>query len=515
MAQQEATNWYFGNYAGLSFASGSPVALLDGAMSTMEGVATISNSSGILLFYTDGQTIWNRQHQIMTNGTGLWGHSSSTQSGVIVKKPGSNNIFYVFTVDEVATGGIHGVCYSIVDMNLSGGLGAVTSKNIELVPNSNATEKITAVKHSNGTDIWVLTHGWNNNQFLAFKVTSSGINSTPIISNAGQIHSGINRHRAGYMKSSPNGSYIALTMYDYGDAELVEMVKFNPSNGTVSTDVKCFADYIPSAYGVEFSPDNTKLYASGAKDNGKIYQYNLSLPNGTSIVAGKTVIASNGNYAAMQVAIDGKIYVTRYNVQFLSCINSPNLNGIACNFTENNVSLGGRTATFGLPTFIQSFFVSVQAFSNSPVCQGNTIHLYCVAAGASSYYWTGPAGFTSTLQNPSIANAQPYNSGVYTVTAFSSGGNSATSQVSVVVNPNPNITLGPDTTICENSWIVLSPGSGFQSYLWNTGSTQSSIIVNSPGNYSVIVMDANGCSASDSKWVYTKPAPGPILIKHR
>ncbi len=84
-AQLEANNWYFGNYAGVSFSSGEPIALLDGALSTSEGVATISNSTGSLLFYTDGQTIWNRNHQIMSNGAGLWGHSSSTQSGVIVK----------------------------------------------------------------------------------------------------------------------------------------------------------------------------------------------------------------------------------------------------------------------------------------------------------------------------------------------------------------------------------------------------------------------------------------------
>jgi hypothetical protein len=56
------------------------------------------------------------------------------------------------------------------------------------------------------------THGWNNNQFLAFLVTASGINTTPIISNAGQIHTGINRHRAGYLKSSPDGTYLALAV---------------------------------------------------------------------------------------------------------------------------------------------------------------------------------------------------------------------------------------------------------------------------------------------------------------
>ncbi len=513
-AQLEANNWYFGNYAGVSFSSGEPIALLDGALSTSEGVATISNSTGSLLFYTDGQTIWNRNHQIMSNGAGLWGHSSSTQSGVIVKMPGSSTIYYVFTVDQVATGGTHGVCYSIVDINLAGGLGAVTTKNIEIVPTANCTEKITAVKHANGVDIWVITHGWNNNQFLAFLVTASGINTTPIISNAGQIHTGINRHRACYLKSSPDGTYLALAVYDYELSVLVEMVKFNTSTGVVNTDVKCFYDFIPSAYGVEFSPDNTKLYASGARDNGKIFQYDLNLPNGTSIVNEKTEIASNGNYAAMQVANNGKIYISHYNYTFLCTINNPNNTGLSCGYIENNVSLEGRVATFGLPTFIQSFFVSIQAYSNSPLCVGATLNLYCIATGAVSFEWTGPAGFSSNIQNPVISNVQTLNSGIYTVIAYSASGSYNSTQVMVTVNPNPQISLGPDTTICSNSSIVLTPGSGYQSYLWNTGSTTPQIIVSAAGLYSVYVTDSNGCVGYDEKLVYLRPAPGPLIIKH-
>jgi len=513
-AQLEANNGYFGNYAGVSFASGETVALLDGALNTSEGVATISNSSGLLLFYIDGQTIWNRNHQIMSNGTGLWGHSSSTQSGVVVKKPGNNTLYYVFTMDQVATGGIHGVSYSIVDKNLGGGLGAVTIKNIEIVSNSNCTEKITAVKHTNGMDIWVITHGWNNNQFLAFLVTNSGINTTPIISNTGQIHTGINRHRAGYLKSSPNGTYLALAVYDYDLSVMIEMVKFNTLTGIVTTDSKCFYDFIPSAYGIEFSPDNTKLYASGARDNGKIFQYDLNLPNGSSIVNGKTEIASNGNYAAMQVANNGRIYISRYNYTFLCTINNPNNAGLSCGYVENNVSLEGRTATFGLPTFIQSFFVSVQAYSNSPLCVGATLYLYCIAAGAVSFEWIGSAGFSSNLQNPVISNVQTLNSGIYTVTAYSASGTYNSAQVIVNVNPNPQISLGPDTTICSNTSIIITPGNGYQSYLWNTGSSYPQIVVYEEGLYSVYVTDINGCVGYDEKQIYLKSAPGPLLIKH-
>ena len=92
-AQGEANIWYFGHGAGLDFNSGTPIAITDGALNTVEGCASISNSSGSLLFYTNGATVWNKQHQPMPNGTGLMGDSSSTQAAVIVPKPGSQSIY--------------------------------------------------------------------------------------------------------------------------------------------------------------------------------------------------------------------------------------------------------------------------------------------------------------------------------------------------------------------------------------------------------------------------------------
>ena len=109
-----------------------PVALTNGALTTTEGVATISDNSGNLLFYTNGITVWNRNHLIMTNGSGLLGDFSSTQSAIIVQKPLSTNIYYIFTSDNDA--GPDGIRWSEVDMNLSSGLGAITTnKNIALL----------------------------------------------------------------------------------------------------------------------------------------------------------------------------------------------------------------------------------------------------------------------------------------------------------------------------------------------------------------------------------------------
>lgn len=93
-----ANTWYFGGQAGMKFdGQNPPVALTDGKMSTLEGCSTISDKDGNLLFYTNGVFVWNSQHDTMINGDSLWGHFSSAQSALIVPKPGSNTIYYIFT----------------------------------------------------------------------------------------------------------------------------------------------------------------------------------------------------------------------------------------------------------------------------------------------------------------------------------------------------------------------------------------------------------------------------------
>jgi hypothetical protein len=88
-SQGEANHWYFGNKAGLDFTSGTPVVDLNGQINTLEGCAVLSTPSGQLLFYTDGVTVYDRNHQVMPNGTGLFGDSSTTQSATILQKPDS------------------------------------------------------------------------------------------------------------------------------------------------------------------------------------------------------------------------------------------------------------------------------------------------------------------------------------------------------------------------------------------------------------------------------------------
>ncbi len=70
-SQHEGANWYFGWWSGLHFSEGEVEVLESGALQTTEGCSSISDPEGNLLFYTDGITVYNRNHLIMTNGDGL------------------------------------------------------------------------------------------------------------------------------------------------------------------------------------------------------------------------------------------------------------------------------------------------------------------------------------------------------------------------------------------------------------------------------------------------------------
>ncbi len=128
------------------------------------GCATICNSSGNLLFYTNGLVVWNREHSVMPNGDSIFGNSGINQNSIIIQKPGNQSIYCLFTIDST------GLIYSEVDLNLENGLGDITIKNQNLGEVSN---KITAIKHCNAKYTWVIVHSYDDNTFEALLVTDS------------------------------------------------------------------------------------------------------------------------------------------------------------------------------------------------------------------------------------------------------------------------------------------------------------------------------------------------------
>lgn len=378
--QKQGNIWYFGNHAGVDFNSGSPIALLDGQIafplgnSYNEGTTSISDSTGAILFYSDGMTVWNKDHQVMQNGTGLLGNFSSTHSSIVVPDPADpNQYYYLFTVGSlmgaIVDGNVSdGLRYSRVDMCLDNSRGAIipAEKNILLV--DTVAEKIAVTRHSNGNDYWIVTHKYYSNEFWALKLSASGIVDT-VVTAIGSFHTGSQIGVLGQIKFSPNGQRIAIAAAN--GLEIFELFDFDNTTGVISNFMPIYKPNNDQAdvYGVEFSPDNSKLYACGKSSTGNAYdflaQYDLTAGGGdlslvnASIIEIYTATVSAG-YKGLQLAPDGKIYLVSVNGNSqggdaLSVIHNPDMVGFGCNYQDQAISLGGRQGSYTLPSFIAGY----------------------------------------------------------------------------------------------------------------------------------------------------------------
>jgi len=373
-AQKQASVWYFGNNAGLDFRNGDPVPLTDGALSTFEGSASICDEAGNLLFYTDGVTVYNRMHIPMPNGKNLWGSFTTTQT-LIVPQPESQTIFYIFTASFFVGDDSVGFHYSTIDISLNNWLGDVVEKNVLLFKNT--TEKMSAVYHADGINIWVVAHEWGNNTFRSYLVTKNGISNKPVISSIGSVHKGggfqDQSNAAGQMKLSPDGGKLAVVI----PFREIEFFNFDVSIGKVlnrTGNIIRTNDSVLNFYGIEFSSDNNFLYyattvgACGFNDPdnaSELWQY--SFVNKSPIKVGEFV----GTLSSLQLAINGKIYISRCNdiigeSDYMAEITYPNRVGEACGFVSKGVSLNGRNNQIGLPNFIQSYFQFSDAVFDLP-----------------------------------------------------------------------------------------------------------------------------------------------------
>ncbi|MEI6882020.1 MAG: PKD domain-containing protein, partial [Bacteroidota bacterium] len=505
--QERFFNWYFGNKAGVSFASGSPVALTNSQMVTTEGCASISDATGLLMFYTDGISVWNRNHLVMTNGTGLTGHASSTQSGIIVQKPNSTNIYYIFTAD--ADIGPNGIRYSEVNMNLSGGLGAVTAnKNVLLQTPS--CEKLTAVRHCNNRDLWIVSHDWNTNGFRAWLVTPTGVNTTPVTSATGSVITGINQSAYGQLKANPDGNKLLAGYYGFAGSgtNKFELYDFNNSTGVVSNGITLATEI--GAYGCEFSPDGRIAY--GGTNAGRLVQFNLCAGNTAAIQASKYVVGVLGPFiGSMQMGPDGKVYVSR-NTTSLSVINNPNVYGAGCGFVNGAISLAGKSSSMGLPN-IASFYVRpiTPPFTYTANCLNvsftppvvNSTANSCSGAGSAiqGTRWNfgdaaSGANNTSTLATPSHTYSAVGN---YQVSLILNMGcyNDTLIQTVSVSGFTVNTSVTPASCGSSNGTATATPAvAGTYTYAWSNGQTTQTATGLAAGSYTCVVSASSGCTST-------------------
>lgn len=521
----EFSTWYFGHNAGLTWKdlqpNGDPSPLFDGQINTMEAVATISDSYGNLLFYTDGSTVFNREHLPMGNslasslGGKLKGHFSSSTIAV-VPNPIYSNIYYIFTV--AAQLNSDGLCYSKLDMNLDNGLGDIdlSEKNISIF--SPTTEKVLAIKHENNIDIWIITHPWNTNQFYSYLITGNGVNLTnPVISTVGSIHTGPNSNTIGLLRSSNSGTKIACSIFDYS---LIEYFDFDKNTGIISNCISLPTGIPNNCYAIAFSPNENFIYATSDAVTGSIqgglFQFDISYTNITDIVASKTIISSiDGGYGQIQLGNDNKLYVSRYGSDYISRINSPDSVGIACDFENESIflSLGSITinCAYGLPSIINSSFSNPKKI-NYTACSSTTLFEILDTSNIDQAYWNFNYPSTDTLYHYTdsgyTASFQYDSPGTYYVELkVNRYGYIDSSLHQIFIEFPLDLDLGQDTVLCtdesilyELSYLDSSAYSLAANYSWHAMienhdyySSNSTYSINKPGLYSVTVSGSGIC----------------------
>jgi gliding motility-associated-like protein len=491
-SQKEANWWHFGRNVAMDFSSGSPVYSFTSAIgSPQESCASVSDSLGKLLFYTNGDTVWDRNNNVMPNGTNLEvGFYSASQGAHIIRNV-SSNLYYLFSLGNsyVSHSDRSFLHYAIVDLTQNLGNGAIVKKNVALTTPDSLFRKMTSAQHCNRKDVWLIVAGVSNNELTLYSylITKDGVNNSPVKTTIRDINK---RSWISQMKYNVRGDVLA-----WADNNGLNIFKFDKETGKFIVD-----NFIPltltNGYGLEFSPDGNNIYINEK-------QYNLQTNSLTQLL----------NYdcpSQLQMANDGKIYKMHFpkaeildilpennwltrgsinNAFRITQIKNPNIAGLGCGFDTTFVydfTANYPNYTIGLPNFPSYYFHHPKGeFSYSGNCVGNQFQFYLKNNPVVSdsikwiFYDTNQSAFGQT------ATYTFANSGSQQVSCLVFNNGKADTTTQCVTVCGAGYSALPDTiTSCIGTTVNINGASPCGSrYKWNTGDTLSGINVTQSGNY--------------------------------
>ena len=528
--------WAFGFHNGLDFNTNPPTRFDTSQVNCIKGSATVCDSAGQLLFYTDGERVWNKQHEQMPNGhsmahTGLYYVDttnandfdslffSSDQAAVILPIEGTSK-YYIFTTDFYAA--VNQLKYHIVDISLENGLGDVVLKNQVL--QNGMSEKLAATRHCNGQDWWVVSRKKVGDQFYAYLVTPDSVTTNPIVSHTNTFT--LSSDCCGFIKISPNGKWLAASYGSYGG---IELSSFNNSTGQIQIVMQDFVYGWKLSEATAISADSRYLFSATQYTDSLsedslgnftttffIDRYSIGTLDSQQIILSKTQLSqpdSMRGCTALQLAPDGNIYARGFiydetngyfirNELFLIKPHNDTLQSSTFVYPSQNI-IGLPN---GLPSYPDAIFTNHHKASlRIPTCIAgvfDSIPFYdCLLTTTRDYIWDfgDPAsGVNNTFngQFPVHAFSSP---GIYTVTlTLPSDCNPITITQQVIANPTSAIT--PIITL-NNIYLESTPALQYQWYLNNNiiaGATSQSYTPTANGDYTVTITDSNNCTQTSA-----------------
>ncbi len=517
----EMGNWYFGKHAGISFATGTGqednAAYLNNSMISYEASVSLSDTAGGLLFYTDGDTIWDRSHfAAITNLIG--GPTDSKSQIIYAPHPYRSNWYYLFHSPAYETG-LNTIRYSIIaDSNGTIIPIQLNDTLARAIGQPGYGEQIAAIPHCNGRDTWIITTGLWGSNFNATAVWAKSL-YVFLVSGAGVTNpDGVSPYPYVYQLSSANSVYEFWgelkankdgTKLAFCSSNGAFLISFDPSTGILSND-----SHIPGAtgwkYGLSFSPDGNSLYMTDQSTH-VIEGADISVPNPIFNI----IVVGNTAKGGMQLGPDSCLYVIHdaVNGQYVDRFNNPNnlsSPGFVTNAVTLNATYGQIRSWFGFPNFIEAERPTLAAMSfNATPILCNTVAFYFPGCWHSAYSFLWNFGDNTTDTNQAILHqyAAP---GTYTVTLTVTIGNFSyvISQPLTIYNSAPQI-VGP-TTFCSGgiSQVNYTLPQGFTSYSWSitgggniiSNNTTNTVLVSwsGSGTISCIVQSGQFCQFTSS-----------------
>jgi len=523
--QGEWNQWRFGQFAGLNFNVNPPASISGSAMQTStQYPVSVSDSLGNLLFYSDGGFVWNKNNTVMPNGSGLNGFITTMHGVFSVQSLTNKNQYYLFYIPLYGNAPImpQGLFYSVVDMQLNGGLGAIVTgmKNIAVPLGESVAPWMSGTRHRNNRDAWLVVRNVLPNHFLSYKITSSGISNVPVVSpslvNTTSVYP---QNYGGVLKFSQNGKKL-ITCYQ--NDTIAEYCNFNNETGLVTPLFKILPKYNHQVYNTgtaEFSRSGNILYClSGLADPavpntpiGLLFQYNANFEDSTQFMNSRLTIDSvtTSSWGGLQLGPDGKIYTPLWTVDSIGVIHFPEISGVGCNFQRRAIGLNGNNCFNDMPQFIQKYYNYLHFLGAG--CQVDSVSFTSdIWPPADSIRWNfgdpvSGVSNLSTIANPKHLFSSP---GIYNVELYVRHNDSRTDTTwqTITIQQVPQPALGPDQTICAPQTATFNAGACTGcTYQWddlttmtmNIGSGQT-YTTGTPGLYRVNVTGPNGCIGRDT-----------------
>ncbi len=367
-AQKEDYIWYLGylpnepeqKFGGtkIDFHQSPPeIAHFEIGLSLIPSVGMISNPAGKVQFYSNGCSVANAENQIMPNGDGISpGQIADVYcpiqgypavNGVMaLPKLGNTGKYILFHIRADNSTLYKDLLSTEIDMNLDNELGDVTNKN-QIILQDTFSSFLTAVRHGNGRDWWVMLHKNRSNRSLCYLLGPGGLHA-PVVQHLGPKWN--YQDWSGQSVFSPDGSKYARGNPYNG----LHIFDFDRCTGTLSNQLVIgLAADSAGACGVAFSPNSRFLYLSTGT---KLFQFDMQAAD---IAASKQLIDVYDGFLApfpttfyqQRLAPDGKIYMAATNSSnFLHVINNPDLPGLECDFAQHSLETPTQFAQ-GLPNF--------------------------------------------------------------------------------------------------------------------------------------------------------------------